>query len=778
MLLTGIGMLISSTTFALSSIPNDGRLTGQWPSAAPDTFEGVTPFEKTNMLLVGDPKVTMVESWKAQIDFTTAVPTPAVIVYYGQYDEAVALLPLPRFREFGTENFDGNRTEHSVTLDLSKLKKTSRDINGMAEKNGGVVAYRIEIFNSGNRLFDFPAVRLYDQRFEFYNGQLVPTVIEGPFVDQITETSAIISWDTDQPVDGTVKVEGEGNFEATTKNATHFEVSLTGLKPGTTHPYLIQITDGSHTTETRQFFFSTPAENTTQFTFAVLGDSREGYGGGEYQYNGTNAQVMGALATNIFNQNAEFILHTGDMVNGYTDSAIDFEMQLESYKDSVENVGHYLPIYEMIGNHEVVVTAYNTGEDDKSHLAYGFLMADKEGDESGEVIFAQEFVNPANGPEPDNVSANVPEGKSLPPYLESVYHFDYGNSRFVVMNNNYWYNSYPEKFGGNLEGFVLDDQTKWLIDIFNQTKEDDAIEHVFLFAQEPMFPNGGQSTNAMWYNGGDADLNGGWDRTHVVERRDEIWKAFVDTGKAGAANFGDEHNYSRTLITKDRNGEDFAYPVWQMISGGAGAPYSADYKDDLPWSANVVKTSTQYGYTLFHVDGSRIKYESYNIHGHLLDSAELTMGSSLLTSSSPTVNEGATVSEATGRDNAGEPLESEAIFESSIISANAEKMTSEEIETQFTIIPASEDVGKKVELVLVVKFDDNYYMLDENEWVTWNFDDWSGLQAFEGLDELPEVLDVSFTFALAVGEYKFYIGYRLENGSIIYNEEPLRFVEN
>jgi hypothetical protein len=745
-------------------------MTGQWPTAAPDTFEGVTPIKKNLMILTANPTVTMIGDWKAQIDFTTIIPTKAVI-YFGQYDEVDAVLPLPRFILFA-ENME-ETTEHSIKLDLSKLKVEKRDINKMADVDGGVIVYRIEVYSPGGRKAENPGARVYDQRFEFYGDKLVPTVVEGPFVDQITDTSAIISWDTDQPVNGTVKVKGKGNIDATTKNTTHFEVALTGLKPGTTYDYSVQLTGGSKTTNTREYYFKTPLTNATKFTFAVMGDSREGLGGGEYQYNGVNGYVQETLATAAFNKNAEFILHTGDMINGYGDDPIGYEMQLEAFKDSVEDVGHYIPIYEMIGNHEVVVNAYDS--EDKTNLAYGFLMVDQEGENSGEYIFTQEFVNPDNGPDPDNAAANVPEGKSLPPYKESVYHFDYGNSRFVVMNNNYWYNSYPEKFGGGLEGFVMDDQTEWLIDIFNQTKADDSIEHVFLFAQEPMFPNGGQSKNSMWYQGGAAEDNGGWDRTHVIERRDEIWKAFVGTGKAVAANFGDEHNYSRTLITNgwpEGEKEDYEYPVWQMISGGAGAPYAADYKKELPWSDNVVKTSVQYSYTLFQIDGSRVKYEVYNIKGHLIDSAELTMDSSLVTSSSPTIYEDSIVSDATSENNAGEPLESETFFESSIVSANAEIVAGEEIETQFAIIPASEDIGEKVEIHLVVNSGDNYYMLDGDEWVTWDRD-FSKLQAFGVIDELPEVLDVSFSFALNSGEYGFFIGYRKEDRTIVYNQEPL-----
>ena len=614
-------LLVSSFTFARPpvDIPVDYK-TGQWPT---DPITHPVLPNKNMMLLAGEPKVTMVDDWKVRIDFTTKIPTRAVTIYYGMY-EPDALLPWPRFRYGAKEDLDGNSTQHSVVLNLGKLKKSSVDINQMAKKGGGLVVYRLEVYSPGTRPYEIAAARLYDRRFEFYNGKLVPTVTEGPFVDQITETSAIISWDTDKPVNGTVKVEGFDDFHASIGNLTHFEVALTGLTAGTTYNYSVQVTDCKNTTTTRQYYFRTPVKNATQFTFAVLGDSRESYGGGEFQFNGVNARVVRALATNAFVKGAEFIIHTGDMINGYTDIVLDFEMQLESYKDAVESVGHYIPIYEMMGNHEVVVNAY-TDEEDANALAYGsMLMFDKEGPESAEAIIANEFVNPTNGPEPDNKAANTPEGKSLPPYKENVYYFDYGNSRFVVMNNNYWYSGLPEKFGGNLEGYVLDDQMAWLTEVFSQTKADDSIDHLFLFAQEPLFPNGSQIKSGMWYQGGDPAKNGGFDRSYVVKRRDEIWRAFVGTGKAVAASFGDEHNYSRTFITQDKEGNDFEHPIWQVISGGAGAPYSAELRTDLPWSGNVKKFSTQMSYTLLKVNGDKVMLEAYNIDGILFDRVELT----------------------------------------------------------------------------------------------------------------------------------------------------------
>jgi len=77
-----------------------------------------------------------------------------------------------------------------------------------------------------------------------------------------------------------------------------------------------------------------------------------------------------------------------------------------------------------------------------------------------------------------------------------------------------------------------------------------------------------------------------------------------------------------------------------------------------------------------------------------------------------------------------------------------------------------------MDLILVVSFGDNFYMLDGDEWVAWD-EDFSKLQPFGKTDALPEVLDVSFSFVFDSGEYGFFIGYRNEDRTIIYNQEQL-----
>jgi hypothetical protein len=592
MLFTLVFIVVAIPVFAGSGRGKVGEL-----PKYPKKYE---PSERNELFLIGDPQVVMGEDYRASISFKTAVPCPAACVYFGVY-EPDKLLPIPRYRSSAVEKLDGMDTLHQVVIELKNLMNPAIDVAGLLANDGGMVAYRLELYHPLKaRSF------IYDRRFEFSGSEIIPTIIKGPLVDMVSDSSAMISWQTDQPVfctlfinDRIIKLEGG-------KPETRFEKSITDLNPGTVHKYWIIYSDGKHSSLTRKYFFRTANANEETFSFAVMGDSREGFGGGESACNGVNLKIMRHMAIDAFNRGVDFIIHTGDLVNGYTTSSLDFEMQLAAYKDAVELVAHYIPIYEMMGNHEFVMDIYQV--DNKSGIQF-----DKQGNQSTEAAFAREFVNPPNGP--------APAVDGMPPYQENVYHFDHGNCRFIVMNNNYWNCSRAEEFGGNIEGYVLDDQLDWLKQVFADAAADTNIDHVFLYAHEPMFPTGGHADDAMWYCGGSPEKNDGVDRTYIVTRRDEIWEAFAATGKAVAGNFGDEHNYSRTLITPEVN-PAYSYSVWQIISGGVGAPFYVQDKD-VPWAPMVQAFSTQMNYTLFRVDGMKVTLEVYSDTGELLDEAVL-----------------------------------------------------------------------------------------------------------------------------------------------------------
>ncbi len=591
-----LSLFLLPTVASAEEISNVRGKVGQMP-----VYPTEYPLKEADVLvLINEPVVTMINANIAEITFETAIPCPAVRIYYGVY-QPDQLLSLPRYRRSAVEEREEAGTSHSIRLNLKRLMNPVIDAAELVRNNGGVIVYRIEVYNP-----KWVTSVLYERRFEFYGDKLVPTVIEGPFVDLVTDTSVVISCETDLPVYGTLFVDDRTYRFDQDKTETHFEKCITDLKPGSLHTYQVLIRNETLSAMTRKYFFHTQERCSASFSFAVMGDSRESYGGGENAFCGINYKVLQRFAMDAFNRGADFIIHTGDLVDGFTTSVTDLEMQFGTFKDAVEPVAHYIPIYEVMGNHEILMDIYDDGSPSD-------IRFDKRGDESSEAVFARHFVNPRNGPE-----SCV---KGAPSYKENVYHFDFGNSRFIIMNNNYWYSNSPEKYGGNLEGYVLDDQTEWLKDVFANATADSAIKNVFLFAHEPMFPTGGHAGDAMWYHGGDPDKNDGIDRTYVVKRRDEIWRSFIETGKAVSGNFCHEHNYSRTLITSEIN-PYFKYPVWQIISGGAGAPFYVQDKE-VPWAPYVQAFSTQIHYVLIRVDGQKVTLEVYGFTGELIDEAVL-----------------------------------------------------------------------------------------------------------------------------------------------------------
>jgi hypothetical protein len=245
-------------------------------------------------------------------------------------------------------------------------------------------------------------------------------------------------------------------------------------------------------------------------------------------------------------------------------------------------------------------------------------------------VFADVFTNPENGPRD--------EGQGSPPYRENVYYFDHAHARIFVINNNYWWSRDPHRDGGNLEGYVLPEQMKWLRNEVAKAEEDKSVRLLFFALQEPPFPNGGHTQDAMWYNGGDTNGDGKVDDQDIkiVENRNELWEIVASSPKTAAFIAGDEHAYSRVRISDftnvghkkklDGSSATFKHPVWQVTSGGAGAPWY-DKELDLPWSSELAAHSTQPHYAYFLISGDSVELEVYSQTGEKIDAATLKSGS-------------------------------------------------------------------------------------------------------------------------------------------------------
>jgi len=435
----------------------------------------------------------------------------------------------------------------------------------------------------------------------------------------LTSKSAVISFDTDQKTKAIVEIrEWQGKMRRipTSSMSHHHEVRISSLTPSTKYFYRVIGSQGNLKVKSKWFHFTTaPAKGKrATFSFGVMTDSRGGYGGSECAYLGVNYKILRALFLDAQHKGASLIFFPGDLIEGFTTSVQEILQQFRAWKQSIEPVAHFLPIYEGMGNHEICIDLY----DDGSRYGMGF---DKRGRESTEFLFAANFVNPTNGPEP--------EQKGLPPYRENVYYVDYAQIRFVMLNTNYWISSFPEKYGGNLEGYILPKQMQWLKGVLDEAENSPCIQHVFVGMHEAIFPTNAHAKDGMWYNGGKP--RNGYKRDCILQCRDELWKLLVDHSKVVAVICGDEHNYTRLRITKEtpvypdgRANPRFHRPLRIFITGGAGAPVYplGSYPlgiPTVPWKDSIECSLMAHHYLLFSVTPMEITAKCIGRSGAVLD---------------------------------------------------------------------------------------------------------------------------------------------------------------
>ncbi len=559
----------------------------KYPGKVAPELRGLLVLEEPNVLLDSERK-------KAIIEVKTTVDVPPIGIYYGLY--LPQEIKTPRFRRLSYEKNGGVSKEHRIGLPLDFLEDQEYDRSNFKEM-GGVIYFRVEISNPRYKVSN-----IYDGRFRVDRDyKRVPCIISGPFIDQIGTSSAIISWETDIKDKAEVIIGGR-SYSDGIKSKLH-EIKIDRLSSGETYSYQVVVGE-----EVRgEYHFKTAPKDGNRFEFAVLSDSRGASGGGERYYGEScNYYILTKLLLDAYHRGSDFILFAGDLVNGYMSYEFDFRYQLKNWKRASEGVGAFIPIYEGMGNHEALLDIY------------GDVEFDKCSPHSAEDIFSLEFVNPLNGPSPERSMKDA-----APPYTENVYYFDFGNSRFISFNTNYAYSSNPLKYGGNLEGYVMDGQLDWIESVIKEADGNPNIKHIFLYGHEPSFPNSAHLGDAQWYNG---------KKPFVIERRDELWRVICSSEKVVAVFYGDEHNYHRMLVDSstvfyEENGYlpseplNPKHPVWQIVTGGAGAPYYAQVES--PWIKSVQSFYPGYHYCFVQVRSDTVNLNVYNEVGELIDQCHL-----------------------------------------------------------------------------------------------------------------------------------------------------------
>ena len=559
---------------------------------------------------------------EATLSLTTRIATPPISVHFGFVFPGQGIT-IPSYGKTSLESSKGEeRKDHSLKLSIHNLRKIVD--RTLLQKDGIDVYYLIELWNREKQCADYYEGR---HRFKEEEGKLriISTVVEGPFIDVVTHSSAIVSWTTDTPAEGEVILGGKSYRD--NKKALSHEIRLGSLTADAHYEYTVRVINGRDSFSLPTYYFkTTPMPGSKRkFRFTFMSDSRAGEGGGLEDFGGFNRPVLRSLFLSSYKEGSKFILFAGDLVDGYCSEQIDLRKQFHQWKITTEPFGHYVPIYESIGNHEFTGDVYEVRTGEKTLQYY----SDRTDKNSMEAVMADEFVNPDESyPEPETIN-----GIKGPDYKETVYSFDFANSHFAVMNSNYWYtgvaNTYDREItahalrilGGNRDGYIRKNQMKWLErDLESARKRN--MENIFVILHEPPFPNGGHQDSAMFWG---MKKEGTWTGLNdpsqpcgdVIDMRRQFLE-IISRNNVLAVLSGHEHNYSR-MIMDDSIEKALKTPIWQIISGSAGAPYVYNQALDLPWSRKVKVFSPASEYCLFDVEGDKVSLTVYSPTGEEID---------------------------------------------------------------------------------------------------------------------------------------------------------------
>lgn len=287
--------------------------------------------------------------------------------------------------------------------------------------------------------------------------------------------------------------------------------------------------------------------------FAVIGDT-QGDNRKENYKSCINDEVLGSIAADVASQKPEFVLDTGDLVNGwFRNGGTDYATQYANWKRAMSPVyAAGIKIYAVRGNHD-------SGPE---RLALAPLPAHLEPAPGSLIMLEKAYRKAMVGP---HVPRNGPEKeKGL------TYCFVHRNALIVALDQY-------------TDGQHRIDQ-EWLDrQLSNHTRT-----HLFVFGHEPAF-EANHSDNLSFY----------------PERRDRFWD---DIGKAGGRIYfcGHDHFYNRALIA-DRNRN----PLRQIIAGTGGGrlkKWAGRYKERKRVQGEY-HSDDHHGYILVSVDGPCVRLE-------------------------------------------------------------------------------------------------------------------------------------------------------------------------
>ncbi|MFL6138985.1 MAG: fibronectin type III domain-containing protein [Frankiaceae bacterium] len=150
----------------------------------------------------------------------------------------------------------------------------------------------------------------------------VVQIVRGPYLEQVTATTAMVAWWTNVPTPATVTYTAQSTKTVTASaNVLQHVVKLTGLQSG--HAYSYVVGNGAGVVSATASFTTAPKPG-TPFSFAVVGD----FGGGSSGESQVAARIAGAGTSFIQTVGDNVYPTTGDPDPDFVHVYSDFDQRL------------------------------------------------------------------------------------------------------------------------------------------------------------------------------------------------------------------------------------------------------------------------------------------------------------------------------------------------------------------------------------------------------------------------------------------------------------------
>lgn len=339
------------------------------------------------------------------------------------------------------------------------------------------------------------------------------SLLRGPYLQALTQTSVKIMWRTSEPTTGWVKFgNSPDNLQTVvseTGSVTNHIVDITGLNPYQQYYYEIGFDNISLAGATDKHFFKTAkiTGDTTGFSAWTIGD----FGKGNIELRDTR----NAFENYTSSKPVDFGIMLGD--NAYSDGTdSEYQTKMFDMPNGLADVFRNLQFYATPGNHDY--NSVNRLDDPLKH----------------EGPYFEVFKAITNG-----------EAGGVPSNSKLYYSFDYGHTHFVNINSELiqW------------TGFNGSPMENWLRADLEANKQPWTV----VFFHQPPYASGSHVSDDLWQL--------------FMKNMRERFNPIFDKYSVDLVMCGHSHAYERSMMIHGHYGRSGVFdPAKHVIQGGTGNP--------------------------------------------------------------------------------------------------------------------------------------------------------------------------------------------------------------